>query len=163
MDYDDPGSVNAAIEKNWWLESDTCKYMLACLVHKHNKDISTEPTTKPPGSTRKEIRAVQHQKVSDERAAAKVASGQPYRMHGEDLLNSARVAGMHSQIQTNTINAISTQITILRQNENVYVDIYGQEKFNEMIVNLIKKLPGLQDASLSSVMGTPASSADGDE
>ena len=49
VDYDDPVSIWAAIPDEWWLNSETCKFMLACLVHKDNKDISSKPTKLPPG------------------------------------------------------------------------------------------------------------------
>jgi hypothetical protein len=33
-----------AIPSAWWLESKKCKYMLACFVHKENKDLSSRPS-----------------------------------------------------------------------------------------------------------------------
>jgi hypothetical protein len=51
VDYNDDVSVWANIPKGWWLNHDICKYILSCLVHKENKDITTNPMTQPPGHT----------------------------------------------------------------------------------------------------------------
>jgi len=51
VDYDDNISVWANIPEGWWLNHDICKYILSCLVHKDNKDISTKPTQQPPVSS----------------------------------------------------------------------------------------------------------------
>ena len=44
VNYDDPGSVSSKIPSWWWLHDDKCKYILSCLVHKDNKDLSTCPS-----------------------------------------------------------------------------------------------------------------------
>jgi hypothetical protein len=44
VDYGDNSCVWANIPKGWWLNHDVCKYILSCLVHKDNKDITTKPT-----------------------------------------------------------------------------------------------------------------------
>ena len=41
VDYDDDYDVWAKIPEGWWLNHDVCKYILSCLVHKENKDITT--------------------------------------------------------------------------------------------------------------------------
>jgi hypothetical protein len=54
VNYNDQGSVNSKIPPMFWLEDSKCKYILSCFVHKDNKDISTKPTTLPPGQSRKQ-------------------------------------------------------------------------------------------------------------
>ena len=49
LDYDDPVAVGANTPPTWWLEHASCKYILSILVHKDNKDISTQPATLPAG------------------------------------------------------------------------------------------------------------------
>jgi hypothetical protein len=133
--------------------------MLSCVVHKDNKDISTNATKLPAGSTNDEQRLKQSKQLHDERSTAKVssASNLSVTMSIDDELNSARVSGMMSQIQQNKITAISAQIKILRENENLYVSSIGQDEFDQQIVNLIRQLPGLQGTPLSTNMGTPSS------
>ena len=43
VDYDDPFSVQSNIEDTWWLTSNSCKYLLCCLVRKDCKDINRKP------------------------------------------------------------------------------------------------------------------------
>ena len=57
------------------------------------------------------------------------------------------MAGIHSQVEKNTINSIGLQIAMLRSNEEVYVSVYGQEAYGRKIVGLLNKLPGLRTES----------------
>jgi hypothetical protein len=59
-----------AIPSDWWLSGETCKYMLACLVHKDNKDISSKPTKLPPGHSRKDACKAKDQAVAKEHVMA---------------------------------------------------------------------------------------------
>ncbi len=45
VDYNDGISVWGNIPEGWWLNHDICKYILSCLVHKDNKDITTKTNT----------------------------------------------------------------------------------------------------------------------
>ena len=56
VDYDDELSVWANIPEAWWLNHDLCKYIISCLVHKDNKDITTKPSQQPSGHSRIEAR-----------------------------------------------------------------------------------------------------------
>ena len=157
---EDPRSIAAAIEQNWWLESDTCKYMLSCVIHYNNKDILTNATKLPAGSTRVKQRIKESKQLHDERSTAKVSSASSnlsVTMSIDDELNGARVSGMKSQIQQNKIIAISNQIKILQENKNLYVSSIGQDEFDKQIVNLIRQLPGLNGTPLTLVLGTPSS------
>ncbi len=53
------------------MNHDTCKYILSCLVHKENKDITTYPATQPPGHTRVEARGRKEKALEGDREAAK--------------------------------------------------------------------------------------------
>ena len=55
VNYGDDVDVERNIPDKWWLEHDACKYLLSCLVHKENKDISTRPTQLVAGRTREDI------------------------------------------------------------------------------------------------------------
>ena len=133
--------------------------MLSCVVHKDNKDIATNATKLPAGSTRIEQRLKKSKQLQDERNTGNVmsASNLSVTMSIDDELNSARVSGMMSQIQQNKITAISAQIKMLRENENLYVSSIGQDEFDKQIVNLICQLPGLQGTPVSTKLGTPSS------
>ena len=54
----------------WWLEHDVCKYILSCLVHKDNKDITTGATKQPSGHTGEVARVRKGKMVEEVRAVA---------------------------------------------------------------------------------------------
>jgi hypothetical protein len=72
LDYDDPVAVATQIPPTWWMEHPSCKYILSVLVHKDNKDISTDPAKLPAGPKRNDIRKVTKRTVEKERANDRV-------------------------------------------------------------------------------------------
>ena len=68
VNYHEPGSVNSKIPSWWWLTDDKCKYILSCVVHKDNKDLSTSPSNLPAGQSRKGIRENERSSVEKERS-----------------------------------------------------------------------------------------------
>ncbi len=71
VDYDDNVSVWQNIPDEWWLNHDVCKYILACLVHEDNKDITTRPTQQPLGHSCVEARERKEKALGGQGAAAK--------------------------------------------------------------------------------------------
>ena len=67
MNYDDPLAVAAEIPPTWWLEHNSCKFILSVLVHKENKDIATNPTLLSPGPTRSAVCAKEKQTIQKKR------------------------------------------------------------------------------------------------
>ena len=148
VDYDDNISVWANIPKGWWLNHDFCKYILSCLIHKDNKDISTKPTEQPPGHSRIEARGRKEKALEVERAVAK--ADRPVEKYGDvdHQLKKIRVEGMQSQVLKNRVDAIKTnvdairtQIELMQKMESIYVRKMGQSKYDDMIVSLINQLP----------------------
>ena len=71
VDYNDKDSVMSQVMPCWWLEHDSCKYMLTIFVHKDNKDLSSLPTTLPPGDTRENARNKRHFATQEERSISR--------------------------------------------------------------------------------------------
>lgn len=133
------------VPPNWWLEHEACKYILSIFVHKDNKDISSTPTRLPPGDSRKEARKKKAQMISDERASAKAA--RPVEKYGDvdHEMKKVRVDGMRSQVEKNIVEAIVSQINVMRDNAEIYIAMFGEEKYREKVGQLMNKLPGLGD------------------
>ncbi len=111
--------------------------MLARLVHKDNKDISFKPTKLPPGRSRKEARREKEQAIADERAKQRLECPISDRERFGDVelaIKKARVEGMKSHSEKIAVDSIVAQVNLLCEN---------QEKYREMIVNLLNKLPGV--------------------
>ncbi len=143
VDYNDNELIWEQISSTWWLEYESCKYMLAILVHKDNKDISTNPTKLPPGDTQKEARKKKADEMTEERATARAAHPVNIYDNIDHELKKAKVNGMRSQVEKNLVESIVSQINVMRQNEEIYTSMLGKTKYQEKIVQLINKLPGL--------------------
>jgi hypothetical protein len=164
VDYDDDVSVWQNIPNGWWLNHDVCKYILACLVHKDNKDITTRPTQQPPGHSCVEARERKEKALGGERAAVKADC--PVEKYGDvdHQLKKVRVEGLQSQVAKNCadaikmhVDAIRVQIDMMQQMESIYVWKMGQDKYDDMIVSLMNQMPGMETTINISV--TAASSA----
>lgn len=151
--YDDPVAVATQIPPTWWMEHSSCKYILSVLIHKDNKDISTQPTKLPPGPKRKDIRKVTKRTVEQERATARVqrlASGSvgdvsivSDKDDVDQQAKKAKIDGMRSVIELKKIEAINTQIAVMEKLENVYVARMGRDAYERKLVNLANKLPDM--------------------
>ena len=58
-------------------------------------------------------------------------------------IKMAWVAGMCSHVEKQNLESIVMQINVMRENEQTYKSIYGEVKYQQMIVNLMNKMPGL--------------------
>ena len=135
------------------MEHSSCKYILSVLIHKDNKDISTQPTKLPPGPKRKDIRKVTKRTVEQERATARVqrlASGSvgdvsivSDKDDVDQQAKKAKIDGMRSVIELKKIEAINTQIAVMERLENVYVARMGRDAYKRKLVNLANKLPDM--------------------
>ena len=151
--YDDPVAVATQIPPTWWMEHSLCKYILSVLIHKDNKDISTQPTKLPQGPMRKDIRKVTKRTVEQERATARVqrlASGSvgdvsivSDKDDVDQQAKKAKIDGMRSVIELKKIEAINTQIAVMERLENVYVARMGRDAYERKLVNLANKLPDM--------------------
>ena len=154
LNYDDPIAVNDEIPHNWWLVDDSCKYLLSVLVHKDNKDLSTRPAKQPPGPTRAAVRGKKKEETEKERSAAKsqrpIKVAQPdgtivVEKYGdvEHEAKKAKVDGMRSVIDKNRVDAIMSQISVMRGLEEIYVGRMGREEYERRLVNLVNQMPGM--------------------
>jgi hypothetical protein len=87
------------------LEHDIWKYILSCLAHKNNKDVTAKPTAQPPSHTREVARQRKENALMDGREVAKAK-----RSEGDngvqDMMKKVRMEGMHSVISKNRVDAI---------------------------------------------------------
>jgi uncharacterized protein YlbG (UPF0298 family) len=59
-------------------------------------------------------------------------------------IKKARVLGMQSVVEKNNVDAIVSQIAVMRQMEEIYVKRMGRDVFEQQIVNLMGKMPGME-------------------
>ena len=132
IDYNDIDSVIAQVPENWWITAESCKYMLACFVHKSNPDLNINPKAAPMGATKESGRKVKKTALEEVRVVAKAARpvGKGVEKYGDidHQIKKARVDGMRSQVTKNQINAIVQQIKVMQENEKILVGIHGKEE-----------------------------------
>ena len=136
-----------AIPDGWWLTSETCKFMLACLVHKDNKDLSCHPTKLPPGRTRKELRKDKKRDVTEERANARLDRPTPTQGTYGDFdraIKKAKMEGMNAYSKKTELDMIVTQINTMRENADILKSIHGEAEYNKRVADLIDQLPGVK-------------------
>ncbi len=163
VDYDNDVSVCQNVPNGWWLNHDACKYILSCLVHKDNKDITTKPTHRPPGHLRIEARERKEKVLEGKRAAAKADCPVENYSDVDHQLKKVQVEGLQSQVVKNCadaikmrVDAVRAQIETMQQMESVYVRKMGQNKYDDMIVLLMNQMPGMEHSIDISVAAASA-------
>ena len=129
--------------------------MLACFVHKDNKDLSSKPTKLPPGKSCRDARKDKKRAKEEEHAVAKldlpVAENSRERYGGIDhQIKKAKVQGMQYSGEKISVGLIIAQINVTRDNKEEYNSIYGEEKYKNFIASLLCQLPGHQSSGPSS-------------
>ena len=92
--------------------------MLACLVHKDNKDISSHPTNLPPGRSRIAARKEKERAILEERAKAKMDCPVPTQETYGDIkiaIKKAKIEGMKSYASKTAMDMIVTQVNLMRK------------------------------------------------
>jgi hypothetical protein len=154
LNYNDPVAIDAEVPLGWWLRDDSCKYILSVFVHKDNKDISTRPTKLPPGPTRASVREMARTSLLKERFEAReqqrAVSLQSDGSVGMDRYGEvefeakkAKVDGMRSVIDKNRVDALMTQISVMRSLKEFYINRLGRDEYERQIVNLANQMPGM--------------------
>ena len=146
---------------------DSCKYLLSVLVHKDNKDLSTRPAKQPSGPTRAAVRGKKKEETENERSAVKaqrpIGVVQPdgtvavEKYSDVDLQpKKAKVDGMRSVIDKNRVDAIMSQISVMRGLEEIYISRMGREEYERRLVNLVNQMPGMiENSSQGNDLFTP--------
>jgi uncharacterized protein YlbG (UPF0298 family) len=57
----------------------------------------------------------------------------------------AKVDGMRSVIDKNKVDAIMSQISVMRGLEEIYVNRMGREEYERRLVNLANQMPGMME------------------
>ena len=85
--------------------------------------------------------------ISDERAAAKAVCLVEKYGDVDHEMKKVRVDGMRSQVDKNIVEAIVSQINVMRDNAEIYIAMFGEDKYREKVGQLLNKLPGLGDSA----------------
>ena len=61
----------------------------------------------------------------------------------EHEAKKAKVDGMRLVIDKNSVDAITSQISVMRGLEEIYVTRMGREEYERRLVNLVNQMPGM--------------------
>jgi hypothetical protein len=118
----------------------SCKYMLACLVHKNCKDISMRPLDLPPGHTRVEAREDSCKTLEGGREEARSKCPPDPFTEVKHQLKQARVVGIKAQAVQIAIQSIQAKMQTLQENVDVYIKMNGQKGYNKMLAGLVSRM-----------------------
>ena len=136
---DNDNDVIDQMPKDYWLKGDNMKFLLACMVHRTNKEIAMQCSLLPAGSTREVQRNNAAARVAAERSAARKEwkKRESKDITGQRIRNSM---GQTSLIKSRN-ELVMTQIRMYNENKDAFVATMGQEAFNAKIIELLNKLP----------------------
>ena len=123
-------------------------------LHRHHASICSPvlsirtARTSAYGRTRVEAREDSRRALEGERAEAKRKRAPDPFMEIEHQLKQARVVGMKAQAAQIAIQTVQTKIQMLRENADVYIQVNGQQGYNEMLASLVLRMArmGEEDA-----------------
>jgi hypothetical protein len=125
--------------KDYWLKGDNTKFLLACMVHRTNKEIATKCSSLPASVTREVQRSNAAARVAAERLEAR---NERKRRERDDItgLRIRNNMGQTSLIKSRN-ELVMNQIRLYNENKEAFVATMGQEAFNAKIMELLNKLP----------------------
>ena len=139
VDPDNDNDVMKQMPKDYWLKGDNTKFLLACIVHRTNKEIATQCLLLPASSTRE----VQRNNAAARVAAERLEARNERKRRERDDITGLRIR--NNMGQTSLIKSrnelVMTQLRLYNKNKEAFVGMMGQEAFNAKIMELLNKLP----------------------
>ena len=139
--------IGSIIPTTFWMKNPKCKYLLAVMVHRHNKEIARNVTDLPSGCTRQEQRETARGRVESERQASREEENQSARLaedtrHAHQFKHLKLSAAKASILKTET-DSISIQLSLYHTHKEAYVSAMGETHYNNRVAELIDSLPNV--------------------
>lgn len=149
-DDTDDADVYSDIPSDWWLSPDSkARLMLACMVHRKNKEIAPLCTGHKRGQTRenqrqaKEARLTQQREEERDERANRILNDPRMQMQQRLQEDVARIAIIEKDIEATAKKAsyVDKMIEIYFKTQANLVARYGQEWFDNKIAETVAMLP----------------------
>ena len=139
------------IPDNWWLNNINTKCLLACMVHRQNKELVNDCTAAPPGQTRETQRRSAQSRLVNDRSQDRAAIAATAQDNDPDLRlqKKMRLSIAQMSVIKAQSDVVSMQIKLLNENKDSYVSRHGADKWQRKITDLLDKLPDLVQDLLS--------------
>ena len=127
------------VPDDWWYTSPLTRYLLACMVHRKNKEICNNCTQQAAGQPQAAQRDKSNARLASARAAETAASNDmdpDYQMHKQIRLSHGKMAIIKTQT-----DVVSLQLDLFMKHKNSFIEEYGLDAYNKKLVSLLGKLP----------------------
>lgn len=134
----DDDEVIPSIPSDFWLKGCKTRCLLACMVHRTNKEIASSVASLNPGQSREIQRNNATARIVAERDTARKT-----RKRESDDENHKRIRNQigHMSVIKAQNDIVSTQLRLYNENRDAFVAAMGEAEYNNKIIELLKKLP----------------------
>ena len=144
------------IPNDYWLRGTKTRCLLACMVHRMNKEVATNVSSLRPGQTREEQHENAAERIVMERQIARNARK---RDNDEEDTTHKRLRnhiGMMSVIKSQN-DVVSVQLCLYNENRQAFIATMGEDAYNQKIIDLLNKLP--DPSAVNNLAGDTASTS----
>lgn len=163
--------IDGIIPADYWLNK--CKYALTVKVHQRNECFMKQPAEAPPGGSRKQIRKNDTERKAALRAADAAARQESINVRTQSELRNLETKeklveeNIHRSMMKrvkDTIKNYQTQLKLLREMKEDYIEINGDEAYKSQLKDLMDGLFNAQSTieASASASSTAASISAGD-
>ena len=125
------------IPHNYFFHTRKLWALLAVLVHHESPDLHPTPSECAPGANRSQVRAGTQKRASEERHDARIAA-----LDNQDMeFKKAKLSATQGVVIRQQNDSVSAQLEMFRQNREPYIEVLGEEAYNNKLVSLLQNLP----------------------
>ncbi len=134
----DDDEVIPSIPSDFWLKGCKTRCLLACMVHRTNKEIASIVAALTPGHSREIQCNNAVTRIVAERDTARKA-----RKRESDDETHKRIRNQigHMSVIKEQNDIVLTQFHLYNENRDAFVAAMGEAEYNNKIIELLKKLP----------------------
>ena len=144
---------------DYWLRRANTRCLLACIVHRSNKEIAAVCSNLPRGQTREQQRSNAAARVAQEREDAREARKRSTEFDQTDRQIRTNIGEMSILKSRNDV--VATQLGLYNANKEAFIAAMGEEAYNKRIIELLGKLPDPSGPNIGG--GDGAANERGDE
>ncbi len=145
---------------DYWLRGTTTLCLLACMVHRSNKEIAAACSNLPRGQTREMQCSNAAARVAQEREDAREARKRSSECDQRDRRIRTNIGEMSILKSKNDI--VATQLGLYNANKDAFIAAMGEEAYNKQIIELLGKLPDPSGPSIGGGVGVANEHGDED-
>ena len=156
----DDDDIISQMPGDYWLRGTTTRCLLACMVHRSNKEIAAACSNLPRGQTREMQRSNAAARVAQERDDAREARKRSSEFDQADQRIRTNIGEMSIIKSKNDV--VATQLGLYNANKDAFIAAMGEDAYNKRIIELLGKLPDPSGPSIGGSVGVANERGDED-